>query len=322
MELLKSAIILVIGFVLLIKGADFFVEGSSSVAKTFNVPSLIIGMTIVAMGTSLPELAVSVTASMTGNNTLAVSNVAGSNIFNLMVVCGACALFAPLTIEKNTLLKEFPFSIICAGLLVVLGFLGMSLGRVDGIIFLVIFMVYLLWMIRSAKQARNAEDKLEKEEEEFVEEEIKILPMWKCLLFIVGGMIAIKFGGDFVVDGASAIAAGFGLSQTLIGLTIVALGTSLPELVTSIVAARKDEVDMALGNVIGSNIFNILLILGVAAAISPITFLMENIIDIVILIVMSLVVWIFAWTSKEINRKEGIMMLLMYAVYMVYICIR
>ena len=322
MELLKSAIILVIGFVLLIKGADFFVEGSSSVAKKFNVPSLIIGMTIVAMGTSLPELAVSVTASMIGNNTLAVSNVAGSNIFNLMVVCGACALFAPLTIEKNTLLKEFPFSIICAGLLVVLGFLGMSLGRVDGIIFLVIFIVYLLWMIRSAKQARNAGDKLEEAEEEFVEEEIKILPMWKCLLFIVGGMIAIKFGGDFVVDGASAIAAGFGLSQTLIGLTIVALGTSLPELVTSIVAARKDEVDMALGNVIGSNIFNILLILGVAAAISPITFLMENIIDIVILIVMSLVAWIFAWTSKEINRKEGIMMLLMYAVYMVYICIR
>lgn len=322
MELLKSAIILVIGFVLLIKGADFFVEGSSSVAKKFNVPSLIIGMTIVAMGTSLPELAVSVTASMVGNNTLAVSNVAGSNIFNLMVVCGACALFTPLTIEKNTLLKEFPFSIICAGLLVVLGFLGMSLGRVDGIIFLVIFIVYLLWMIRSAKQARNAGDRLEEEEEEFIEEEIKILPMWKCLLFIVGGMIAIKFGGDFVVDGASAIAAGFGLSQTLIGLTIVALGTSLPELVTSIVAARKDEVDMALGNVIGSNIFNILLILGVAAAISPITFLMENIIDIVILIVMSLVVWIFAWTSKEINRKEGIMMLLMYAVYMVYICIR
>ena len=322
MEILKSAIILVIGFVLLIKGADFFVEGSSSVAKKFNVPSLIIGMTIVAMGTSLPELAVSVTASMTGNNTLAVSNVSGSNIFNLMVVCGACALFAPLTINKNTLLKEFPFSILCAGLLVVLGFFGMSLGRIDGVIFLVIFAAYLLWMIYSAKQARGAEDKLETEEEEFVEEEIKILPMWKCILFIVGGMVAIKFGGDFVVDGASAIAAGFGLSQTLIGLTIVALGTSLPELVTSIVAAKKNEVDMALGNVIGSNIFNILLILGVAAAISPVTFLMENIIDIVILIIMSVVVWGFAWTSKKINRTEGMIMLLMYAVYMVYICMR
>ncbi len=322
MEILKSAIILVIGFVLLIKGADFFVEGSSSVAKKFNVPSLIIGMTIVAMGTSLPELAVSVTASMTGNNTLAVSNVSGSNIFNLMVVCGACALFAPLTIDKNTLLKEFPFSILCAGLLVVLGFFGMSLGRIDGVIFLVIFAAYLLWMIYSAKQARGAEDKLETEEEEFVEEEIKILPMWKCILFIVGGMVAIKFGGDFVVDGASAIAAGFGLSQTLIGLTIVALGTSLPELVTSIVAAKKNEVDMALGNVIGSNIFNILLILGVAAAISPVTFLMENIIDIVILIIMSVIVWGFAWTSKKINRTEGMIMLLMYAVYMVYICMR
>lgn len=322
MEILKSAIILVIGFVLLIKGADFFVEGSSSVAKKFNVPSLIIGMTIVAMGTSLPELAVSVTASMTGNNTLAVSNVSGSNIFNLMVVCGACALFAPLAIDKNTLLKEFPFSILCAGLLVVLGFFGMSLGRIDGVLFLVIFAAYLLWMIYSAKKSRGTEDKLETEEEEFVEEEIKILPMWKCILFIVGGMVAIKFGGDFVVDGASAIAAGFGLSQTLIGLTIVALGTSLPELVTSIVAAKKNEVDMALGNVIGSNIFNILLILGVAAAISPVTFLMENIIDIVILIIMSVVVWGFAWTSKKINRTEGMIMLLMYAVYMVYICMR
>ena len=313
-----SLLVLIVGFILLMKGADFFVEGSSSVAKKFNVPSLIIGMTIVAMGTSLPELAVSVTASITGNNTLAVSNVSGSNIFNLMVVCGACA---PLTIEKNTLMKEFPFSIVCAGLLVVFGFIGMKLGRVDGIIFLVIFVAYLLWMIYSAKKARSEGDKFETEEEEMAEE-IKILPMWKCLLYIVGGMIAIKFGGDFVVNGASSIAAGFGLSQTLIGLTIVALGTSLPELVTSIVAARKNEVDMALGNVIGSNIFNILLILGVAAAISPVTFIMENIIDIIILIIMSTVVWIFAWTSKKINRKEGIIMLLVYVVYMVYICIR
>ena len=170
MEILKSAVILVIGFVLLIKGADYFVEGSSSVAKKFKVPSLIIGMTIVAMGTSLPELAVSVTASMAGNNTLAVSNVAGSNIFNLMVVCGACALFTPLTIE------------ICAGLLVVMGYLGMSLGRVDGVILLVIFAVYLFWMIQSAKKARTAGDKLEAEEEALAEEEIKILPMWKCIV--------------------------------------------------------------------------------------------------------------------------------------------
>lgn len=324
MELVKSILILVVGFVLLIKGADYFVEGSSSVAKRLYIPSMIIGMTIVAMGTSLPECAVSVTASLTGNNTLAVSNVVGSNIFNLMVVCGACALFAPLTIRRTTLVKEFPLSIICATLLIILGYLGMTLGHIDGILFLILFVCYLLWMINSVKKARAAhkEDELMKESGEYVEDEIRIIPMWKSVIFILGGMIAIKFGGDFVVDSASDIALSFGLSQTLIGLTIVALGTSLPELVTSIVAARKNEVDMALGNVIGSNIFNILLVLGIAAAISPVGFLMDNIIDTVILIVMSLVVLVFAWTSKVINRKEGIAMLCIYAVYLVYICIR
>ena len=161
-----------------------------------------------------------------------------------------------------------------------------------------------------------------KESGEYVEDEIRIIPMWKSILFIVGGMIAIKFGGDFVVNSASDIALSFGLSQTLIGLTIVALGTSLPELVTSIVAARKNEVDMALGNVIGSNIFNILLVLGIAAAISPVGFLMDNIVDTLILIIMSSAVLVFAWTSKVINRKEGIAMLCMYAVYMVYKCMR
>ena len=321
MEILKSAAILVIGFVLLIKGADFFVEGSSSVAKKFNVPSLIIGMTIVAMGTSLPELAVSVTASITGNNTLAVSNVSGSNIFNLMVVCGACALFAPLTIEKNTLMKEFPFSIVCAGLLVVFGFIGMKLGRVDGIIFLVIFVAYLLWMIYSAKKARSEGDKFETEEEEMAEE-IKILPMWKCLLYIVGGMIAIKFGGDFVVNGASSIAAGFGLSQTLIGLTIVALGTSLPELVTSIVATKKGESGLALGNAIGSNIFNILFILGCSATLSPLTVINESIIDCIILLVSSILLYLFAKTNKSMNRKEGLLCILLYIIYTAYLFIR
>ena len=323
MEILKSAVILVIGFVLLIKGADYFVEGSSSVAKKFKVPSLIIGMTIVAMGTSLPELAVSVTAAMAGNNTLAVSNVAGSNIFNLMVVCGACALFAPLAIEKNTLMKEFPFSILCAGLLVVMGYLGMSLGRMDGVILLVIFAVYLFWMIQSAKKARTSGDKLEAEEEALAEEEIKILPMWKCIVFIIGGMIAIKFGGDFVVDGASAIAAGFGLSQTLIGLTIVALGTSLPELVTSIVAARKDEVDMALGNVIGSNIFNILFVVGLASICSPsvLTFGEAFIIDTIVAIATAVLLGLLVLRKKELTKAGGIIMLVAYAGYFAYLFI-
>ncbi len=327
MELLKAILILVIGFVLLIKGADFFVEGSSSVAKKFHVPAMLIGMTIVAMGTSLPECAVSVTASLANNNSLAVSNVIGSNIFNLMVVCGACALFSPLTIRQDTLKKEFPLSIICAALMLVLGYIGMTLGHIDGIIFLVLFVGYLLWMIQSAKKARAAVlsdpgQSGQIEQAEFVEENIAILPTWKSLVFIIGGMIAIKFGGDFVVDGASSIASSMGLSQTLIGLTIVAMGTSLPELVTSLVAAKKGEVDMALGNVIGSDIFNILFVLGIATAISPISFLMENVIDIILLIIMSVIVLAFAWTKQQINRKEGILMLLMYAAYMVYICVR
>lgn len=317
-EILIAIVLLVVGFVLLIKGADFFVEGSSSVAKRLRVPSIIIGLTIVAMGTSLPELAVSVTASMSGNNALAVSNAVGSNIFNLMVVCGVCALFTPLAVDKGTLKREFPFSILCAILLCVFGYIGMTLGRVDGIIFCVLFAGFLAYMIRNALKAREGGEKILEEEAE----EIKVLPVWKCVVYILGGIIAIKFGGDFVVDGASTIAAGFGLSQNLIGLTIVALGTSLPELVTSIVAAKKNEVDMALGNVIGSNIFNILLILGVAAVISPVTLIMENLIDVILLIAMSVLVWIFAWSKQEIRRMEGAVMLVIYAVYLVYICIR
>lgn len=311
-EMIWSVVLLVIGFVLLIKGADFFVEGSSSVAKMLKVPSIIIGLTIVAMGTSLPECAVSITASMTNNNALAVSNVVGSNIFNLMVVCGFCALFNPLAVSKDTLKKEFPFSIVCAILLLVCGYIGMVVGRADGLILLIVFVCFIMWMIHSALKARaNASD-----------EEYEVLPVWKCIVFIVGGIIAIKFGGDFVVDGASDIAAKMGLSQNLIGLTIVACGTSLPELVTSVVAARKNELDMALGNVIGSNIFNILFVLGIAAAISPIAFITENVIDIVILIVMSAIVWIFCWTKQKLTKPEGIIMLLMYAAYLVYICVR
>ena len=313
--MLMAVVMLVGGFVLLIKGADYFVEGSSSVAKRLRVPSIIIGLTIVAMGTSLPECAVSLTASMSGQNALAVSNVVGSNIFNLMVVCGFCAVFSSLPIEKDTLKKEFPFSIGCGVLLLVLGYIGMEVGRLDGVILLVLFVGYIIYMVRTALKARAAGKDVE-------EEEYEIIPVWKSIVFIVGGIIAIKFGGDFVVDGAVVIAKSFGLSENLIGLTIVACGTSLPELVTSVVAARKNEVDMALGNVIGSNVFNILFVLGIAASISPIAFIMENVIDIIILTVMSILVWGLGWTKQKIDRKEGILMLVIYAVYLVYICVR
>mgnify|MGYP000881946003 FL=1 len=321
--ILKAVFVLIIGFVLLIKGADFFVEGASSVAKMLKVPSLIIGMTIVAMGTSLPETSVSIAASMNNQNTLAVSNVVGSNIFNLMVVLGVCAVITELKVSKDVLKRDYPFSVLCAILLLVAGVIGMTLGRMDGTIFLVIFAVFIFYLIKSALDARKSGEISEKEREMNEEmEEMEDLPVWKCILYIVGGAIAIKYGGDWVVDSASVIATSFGISATLVGLTICSVGTSLPELVTSIVAAKKNELDMAVGNVVGSNVFNILMVLGIAATVSPIAFLTENVIDIVVLLVFSLITWVLCVTQKKLSKKEGILMLVLYTIYLVYICIR
>lgn len=319
-----AVILLILGFAFLVKGADAFVEGCSSIAKRFQVPSLIIGMTIVAMGTSLPETAVSITASVTGNNALAVSNAVGSNIFNLMIVVGVCAILTPVAVRKETLKIDFPFSIVCAVLLLVLGAIGMTLGHIDGALFIVLFVIFILYMIKSAQNSRKDNKDMGVEEAEYAleAEEIQIMPVPKSIIFIVLGCAAIAFGSDWVVDGATTIAEAMGVSQTLIGLTVVAFGTSLPELATSIMAAKKNEVDMALGNAIGSNIFNILMVLGIAAAISPMAFITENIIDIVILIAFSAIVWIMAWTKHELSKKEGWVMAILYAVYVVYICMR
>lgn len=319
-----AVILLILGFAFLVKGADAFVEGCSSIAKRFQVPSLIIGMTIVAMGTSLPETAVSITASVTGNNALAVSNAVGSNIFNLMIVVGVCAILTPVAVRKETLKIDLPFSIVCAVLLLVLGAIGMTLGHVDGALFIVLFVIFILYMIKSAQNSRKDNKDMGVEEAEYAleAEEIQIMPVPKSIIFIVIGCAAIAFGSDWVVDGATTIAEAMGVSQTLIGLTVVAFGTSLPELATSIMAAKKNEVDMALGNAIGSNIFNILMVLGIAAAISPMAFITENIIDIVILIAFSAIVWIMAWTKHELSKKEGWVMAILYAVYVVYICMR
>ena len=313
-----AVVLLLIGFVFLVKGADAFVEGSSSIAKHFHVPSLIIGMTIVAMGTSLPETAVSVTASIAGSNALAVSNAVGSNIFNLMVVIGVCAVLTPVAVQKSSLKIDIPFSIVCALLLLVLGHDRMMLTRVNGLILIVLFAFFILYMIRSAQHSMNNEDS------EFAAEaaEMKVMSVPKSLIFIVIGIAGITLGSDWVVDGSKTIASAFGISENLIGLTIVAFGTSLPELMTSIVAARKNEVDMALGNAVGSNIFNILMVLGIASALSPIAFIQENIIDIIILVGFSFIVWLMAWTKHRLDKIEGLAMILLYAGYVVYICIR
>ena len=320
-------LLLAVGFAFLVKGADFFVEGSSSIAKKLKVPPIIIGLTIVAMGTSLPETAVSVTASLVQNNELAVSNVVGSNIFNLMFVIGVCSILTPIMVQKATVVRDIPLSLGCALFLLVLGVsglgdkAGMTLGHADGVIFLIGFAGYIFTMVRSAMKARAAGQKVEIEGVEECDN-MKELSYGKSILFLIVGAAAIAFGGDLTVDTASRIAIELGMSQTLVGLTIVSIGTSLPELVTSVVAARKNEVDMAVGNAVGSNIFNILMVLGISSAISPVALIRENIIDIVLLMVFSVMVWIFAGTRKKIERKEGIIMVVVYLVYCAYIIAR
>lgn len=308
-------LILAAGFILLIKGADFFVDGSSATAKRLNVPSLIIGMTVVAMGTSLPETSVSVSASIAGKNSLSISNAVGSNIFNLMVVAGICGMLCAVPVNKETLKRDLPLSAAAAAMLIAMGAIGSDISRADGIILLAVFVVFLIVMVRSAVNARNSASADQ-------EEDYKLLPIRKCILYIVGGTIAIAVGGKMVVNGASDVARSFGMSETLIGMTIVALGTSLPELVTSIVAARKKEMDMALGNVVGSNIFNILFVLGIASAISPISFNTENIIDTAVLIAMSLFVLILCFKKKRLVFWHGAVMVALYASYTVYLFVR
>ncbi|MGN0203819.1 MAG: calcium/sodium antiporter [Coprococcus sp.] len=314
--MILTYIVLILGFILLIKGADFFVDGSSSIAKLLRVPSAIIGLTIVAFGTSAPELSVSFSAAMQGQNEIAISNVLGSNIFNLMVVTGACAAVATIPVNAGILKREFPFSIFAAGLLLVFSLFGsdnLEIARMEGMTLLLLFILYIVMQVRGALKSRS------ESEEDPME---NILSPFRSIALVIIGCIMIIFGGDFVVDSASAIAASFGLSETLIGLTIVAFGTSLPELVTSVVASRKGENDLAIGNVVGSNLFNILMILGISTSINPVPLNLTAVYDCILLILFSCLVLFFCWSKKKLGRGEGITMLILYAVYTIYIIMR
>ncbi len=307
--MIQQVIILLVGFVFLVKGADWFVEGAASIARKLGIPQLIIGLTIVAMGTSMPEAAVSITAALQQNAGITIGNVVGSNILNIFIILGITALITNVKIQKSTIRYEIPFMIFITIILMICGMTDMKITFIEGIFLWILFIAYLVYLFI---MARNGE----------TQEEEKDIPVWKCLIFIlIGGILVVK-GSDFAVSGASAIARYFGMSERFIGLTIVAFGTSLPELVTSVVAARKNEVDMAVGNAVGSNIFNILMVLGIASAINPVSLIRENVIDIIILVVFSVVVWIFAATKKKISRKEGIAMVAMYLAYAVYIILR
>ncbi len=309
--------ILVAGFVALVKGADIFVDGSSALAKIFKVPGVIIGLTVVALGTSLPELAVSTTAALQGANEIALSNVIGSNIFNLLVVLGVCAVIHSVPVDAVIIRRDFPLSIITtAGLFIAVSFSSLFGGkffqlamadnagvvsRPVGLVLLVIFICYIVYLIFDS--IRHPVE----------EEEISDIPLWKALLFILAGIVLIIAGGKAVVYSAQNIARFFGMTETLIGLTVVAIGTSLPELVTSIVAAKKGETSLAVGNVVGSNIFNLLFILGVSTSIHPVMVNAASVYDMMILLFVSAMTLFFSVTGHNIKRLEGIIMLLCYA---------
>ena len=301
-------IFLIIGFVLLIKGADFFVDGSAALAGYLKVPSVIIGLTIVAIGTSLPEAAVSISAGLAGSNEIAVSNIVGSNIFNTLVVVGASALIRPFKADSQIVKRDLPVNFVVT-IILYLFVIGGMLSRIEGLILLAGIITYITVMVRSALKNR-------------VEEEIEPISLSKAALFIALGLAAVVFGGDVVVDSATAIAKSLGLSETLIGLTIVAIGTSLPELVTSVVASRKGESGLALGNAIGSNIFNILFILGMSSTLMPIPVVSENISDALVLIGICVLIYAFARFGEKIGRGKGLIMIAIYIAYTAYIIMR
>lgn len=325
-------VLLIIGFVFLVKGADLFVSGSSDIAERLGIPTFIIGLTVVAFGTSMPEAAISVTAAVTGANGIAVGNAIGSNIFNLLVVLGASSLIKECPVSRDTLRFEYPLSILAAGVLLVMGlragadgtvFNAGVVSRADGLILLAVFSIFMVVTVKKAKKSQHREmipDYYGSDDiGDPADNKVSLL---KAIIKAVIGLGGIVLGGDVVVDSAVTIAEAFGIDEILIGLTIVALGTSLPELVISIVAALKGETDIAVGNVIGSNIFNLLLVLGLSTSIHPIAITMFSIYDMVVLIGVSLIVFIPLLRQQRITRSWGVLMLLMYVSYLAYIITR
>lgn len=315
-----SYILLLVGFILLIKGADIFVSGSSAIAKALKIPTLIIGLTIVAFGTSAPEAAVSITAAIKGNNDMAIANVVGSNIFNLLGVVGVAAMIKPIKVQKSTILKEFPFALLGTVVLLILahdtkfqGYSTNSLTRADGLMLLALFSIFMYYLIEMAITSKEEMDLDEAEEK---------TSMGKSILLSILGVVGIIIGSQIVVDSATNIAVSWGMSQNLVGLTIVSIGTSLPEFVTSVVAARKGESDIAIGNVVGSNIFNIFFVLGISSTIHQIQVHPIVFIDMLAMIFVTLIIYILATTKRTINRGEGICAILLYAAYMAFIIIR
>ncbi len=312
-------LLLIVGIALLVLGADFFVDGASAIAKTLKIPSLIIGLTLVSIGTSLPEASVSVTSAIKGMNDMSIGNVIGSNIFNTLFILGISALFVPLVIDSNMKKFDIPIMVGIFSLLILMCFVitPFSIDRWEGIILLVLFISYLVFLVLRAK--RSGADMLEGEQQE---NEKKPKPIWLSIILVIAGGAGIIFGGTFVVDNASLIAIELGMSESLVALTIVSIGTSLPELVTSVVAAIKKENDIAVGNVVGSNIFNILFILGMSATISPLVVGIGTLVDGIVMLASGIIIALIALFSKKVTWWQGMVMLLGFVGFMSYIIIR
>ena len=309
--IIVQVVLLLVGFVFLIKGSDFFVDGASSIASILKIPTVIVGLTIVAFGTSAPEAAVSITSSLTGSNAMAVSNVIGSNLFNMLMVIGVSALLGDLLMEKKVLDKDLPFLVGITVLWAVFIIIGWNITNIEGIILLIILIAYIAYLVRDSRKSSDANE---------VEKPKLTLP--KSIIFMLVGLAGIILGGDLVVDSASAIAIALGMSETLVGLTIVAIGTSLPELVTSLTALKKGENQLVIGNVIGSNIFNILFVLGASSAISAIPLDSSLLIDVVFMLLVTVLCFIFGKTQEKYDKKEGIILVTLFVVYMAFAILR
>ena len=308
--MILTLILLIAGFVLLIKGSDMFVDGSSSAARLMRIPPVIVGLTIVSMGTSAPEAAVSITAGIGGNNEIAFSNLIGSNIFNLLCVAGLSAAIAPFTVDKTIIKRDFP---VCLGLMLITVLMSIdgAISRTDAVILLLIFFIYTGSLIIHAVKSRSGE-----------KNDGKQLSALKSILFIIFGIAAIIIGGQLVVNSSVELAHNLGMSETLIGVTIIAIGTSLPELVTSVVAAKKGQSAIAIGNVIGSNIFNISFILGVSSMFHSISIVSEAFIDACIMLAVTVIGCVFCLKDKKLSRTHGIILIILYTAYTIYLIMR
>ncbi|MDD7177625.1 MAG: calcium/sodium antiporter [Lachnospiraceae bacterium] len=295
--------LLVLGFAMLVKGADWFVDGTSGIARKLGIPQLVVGLTIVAMGTSAPEAAVSITAALKNNAGIAIGNVVGSNILNILIILGITAVLIPVAIQKSTLWIEIPYMLAVTIVLTLMGLDG-RVSRIEGVLLWGMFLIYLAYLFYLAKCGTDAKEAVEES-------------AWKLVICAVVGGVTVVWGSDITVDAATALAQLIGMSERLIGLTIVALGTSLPELVTSVTAARKGNADIAIGNIVGSNIFNILFVIGTAALIIPVPFADNFIIDGIIAVAAGVLLWIAVFRKLELRRPWGIVMLLGYGAYVI-----